>query len=90
MVYSSTPLAAPGLLALGALCTFALVGCASATATSPESSASAAFTVDNCGTEVVVDSPPQRIVTVKSSTTELLLALGAGDRIVCIGCSEPR
>lgn len=82
MVYSSTPLAAPGLLALGALCTLALVGCASATATAPESSASAAFTVDNCGTEVVVDSPPQRIVTVKSSTTELLLALGVGDRIV--------
>ena len=39
-------------------------------------------TVDNCGTEVTLEGPPQRIVTIKSSTTELALALGVGDRIV--------
>jgi iron complex transport system substrate-binding protein len=39
-------------------------------------------TVDNCGTEVTVDAAPERIVTIKSTTTELLLALGLGDRIV--------
>ncbi|WP_298459976.1 putative F420-0 ABC transporter substrate-binding protein [uncultured Cellulomonas sp.] len=39
-------------------------------------------TVDNCGFEVTVESPPERIVTIKSSTTEMLLALGLGDRIV--------
>ena len=39
-------------------------------------------TVDNCGTSVTVAAPPQRIVTIKSSTTELLLALGLGNHIV--------
>jgi len=39
-------------------------------------------TVDNCGTEVTLDAPPQRIVTIKSTPTELALALGAGDRVV--------
>jgi iron complex transport system substrate-binding protein len=39
-------------------------------------------TIDNCGTSVTVSAAPERIVTVKSSTTELLLALGLGDRIV--------
>lgn len=38
--------------------------------------------VDNCGTEVTLEAPPERIVTVKSSTTELVLALGAADRLV--------
>ncbi len=42
-------------------------------------------TVDNCGTSVTVDAPPQRVVTIKSSTTEMLLALGVGDRIVGTG-----
>ncbi|MER3388627.1 MAG: putative F420-0 ABC transporter substrate-binding protein [Microcella sp.] len=45
-------------------------------------SSGASLTIDNCGTEVIVDAPPQRVVTVKSSSTELLLALGLGDRIV--------
>ncbi|TFC01893.1 putative F420-0 ABC transporter substrate-binding protein [Cryobacterium mannosilyticum] len=39
-------------------------------------------TLDNCGTTVSVAAAPKRIVTIKSSTTELLLALGLGDRIV--------
>jgi iron complex transport system substrate-binding protein len=39
-------------------------------------------TVDNCGFPVTVESPPQRVVTIKSSTTEMLLALGLADRIV--------
>lgn len=50
--------------------------------TSTPSPAREALTIDNCGTEVLVDAPPQRVVTVKSSSTELLLALGLGDRIV--------
>ncbi|EMY32525.1 putative F420-0 ABC transporter, periplasmic F420-0 binding protein, partial [Arthrobacter crystallopoietes BAB-32] len=40
------------------------------------------FTVDNCGTEVTFSAPPQRVVTIKSTSTELLLALGLGERIV--------
>ena len=43
------------------------------------------MTIDNCGFEVTVDAPPQRVVTIKSSATEMLLALGVGDRIVGTG-----
>ena len=39
-------------------------------------------TVDNCGTEVTVEAPPERIVTIKSTSTELVLALGLADRLV--------
>ena len=39
-------------------------------------------TLDNCGVETTVEAPPERVVTIKSSTTEMLLALGLGDRIV--------
>ncbi|ROS77093.1 putative F420-0 ABC transporter substrate-binding protein [Cellulomonas sp. PhB143] len=40
------------------------------------------LTIDDCGFDTVVDGPPQRVVTIKSSTTETMLALGLGDRIV--------
>ena len=46
---------------------------------------SAAFrpvTVDNCGTSVTVTQPPSGVVTIKSTPTETMLALGLGDRIV--------
>ena len=39
------------------------------------------LTLDSCGFEVTVDSAPQRVLTIKSSTTEMLLALGLSDRI---------
>ncbi|UZN04791.1 putative F420-0 ABC transporter substrate-binding protein [Cellulomonas sp. S1-8] len=39
-------------------------------------------TLDNCGTEVMFDAPPERVVTIKSSTTEMLLALGLSDVLV--------
>ncbi|MDT0165104.1 putative F420-0 ABC transporter substrate-binding protein [Actinotalea sp. AC32] len=42
-------------------------------------------TVDNCGVEVTLEAPPERVVTIKSSMTELVLALGAGDRVVGTG-----
>ena len=77
-------------LHLGALTLAAstlLAGCAPATPaadSSPSASATAAFpvSIDNCGTTVTVEKAPERIVTIKSSTTELLLALGLGDNIV--------
>ncbi|MBX3067458.1 MAG: putative F420-0 ABC transporter substrate-binding protein [Cryobacterium sp.] len=36
----------------------------------------------NCGFTVPLDSPPKRVITIKSTSTEMLLALGLGDRIV--------
>lgn len=61
-----------------------LSGCAGAPATSAAAADATAEPVvlDNCGTEVTIDSAPQRILTIKSSTLELALALGAGDRII--------
>ena len=38
--------------------------------------------VDNCGFEVTLDAAPERIVAIKSTSTELLLALGLGERII--------
>ena len=73
-----------------------LAGCASTSTTSSgadvESAADeiAAFplTIDNCGTEVTFEASPQRVVTIKSSTLELLLALGLEDRIVGTAFSD--
>lgn len=52
---------------------------------SPVAAATFPMTVDNCGFEVTLPRPPQRVVTIKSSATEMLLALGVGDRIVGTG-----
>lgn len=82
--------AAPGV-ALLALSLAALTGCgqgpadaASSAAPTGGSAGGTAYplTLDNCGVETTVDAAPQRVVTIKSSTTEMLLALGLGDRIV--------
>ncbi|PJJ71713.1 iron complex transport system substrate-binding protein [Diaminobutyricimonas aerilata] len=60
-----------------------LAGCASgSTAQVPPSNSADAVTVDNCGTEVTFESAPERVVTIKSTSTEMLLALGLADRIV--------
>jgi len=40
------------------------------------------LTIDSCGTQVTFTQRPERIVTIKSAPTEMLLALGAGDAIV--------
>lgn len=83
-------------LALIAPITAALLlsGCASASTASsgpePSAATSASFpvTLDNCGTEVTFDTAPERVVTIKSSTLELLLALGVGDRVVGTAFSD--
>jgi iron complex transport system substrate-binding protein len=75
-VLSLVPLTVVGLL---------LAGCASPSSESAEGTSPAAsepVSVDNCGTPVEFDAAPERVVTIKSSTTEMLLALGVGDRVV--------
>ncbi|PJJ63650.1 putative F420-0 ABC transporter substrate-binding protein [Compostimonas suwonensis] len=80
-----------GAIAAAAAVPLLLAGCASGSAASVSGapstdptavSAGYPVTIDNCGTELTVEKAPQRIVTIKSTTTELLLALGLGDRIV--------
>jgi iron complex transport system substrate-binding protein len=89
------PVVRPLVLPLAAA--LLLAGCGggtsgSADAAAPDDAATSApaqatadaypVTVDNCGFEATVDAAPERVVTIKSSTTEMLLALGLGDRIV--------
>ncbi|MGN6327231.1 putative F420-0 ABC transporter substrate-binding protein [Pseudolysinimonas sp.] len=60
-----------------------LAGCSSAAAAPPTASASAEhLSLTNCDTTVTFDHPPQRVVAIKSTSTEMMLALGVGDRIV--------
>ncbi|WP_104128661.1 putative F420-0 ABC transporter substrate-binding protein [Cryobacterium sp. Y57] len=72
-------LAAASLLLCGCAAT---VAPATTSTDAPAASANYPITVDNCGTSVTVTAAPERIVSIKSSATELLLALGVGDRIV--------
>ncbi len=58
-----------------------LAGCSPAS-TPGEPVASSPVVVSNCGMDVTFEAAPQRVVTIKSSTTELLLALGVGGAIV--------
>ena len=46
------------------------------------------LTLSNCGVEVVLPAAPQRVVTIKSTATEMLLAMGLGDRIVGVGFQD--
>ncbi|WP_413450684.1 putative F420-0 ABC transporter substrate-binding protein [Georgenia phoenicis] len=57
--------------------------------TAPSSSAAGfPVTVASCGTETTLEAPPERIVTIKSSATEMVIALGAGDRLVGTAFSD--
>ncbi|RCW43620.1 iron complex transport system substrate-binding protein [Halopolyspora algeriensis] len=56
-----------------------LVGCGTATSgrVSPD-----AVRVDNCGRTETFEHPPQRVVSLNQHATEILLAIGLGDRLV--------
>lgn len=91
------PSRARALVVTALLPVVALAGCASGGTASPvgsptaSSSAAAAgypVTVDNCGTEVTLERAPERIVTIKSSTTEMVAALGLADRLVGTAFSD--
>ncbi len=77
---------AVGLLACTAMLVapLALAGCAAAaTEPSPSLEPSQRSSLDNCGTTVdLAAGPPERVVTIKSTSTEMLLALGLAGRIV--------
>jgi iron complex transport system substrate-binding protein len=73
--------------ALAVTAVLPLAACGSgddARASSPDAAGSTGYpvTVDNCGFDLTVDAVPQHVVTIKSSTTEMLLALGLRDRLV--------
>jgi iron complex transport system substrate-binding protein len=55
---------------------------AACSATPAPATTSGTVTVENCGVSVTFDTPPQRVVAIKSTSTEMMLALGVGDRIV--------
>jgi len=44
--------------------------------------------LDNCGSQLVVTKAPERVVAIKSTAAEMLLALGVGDRIVGLGFQD--
>jgi iron complex transport system substrate-binding protein len=72
---AASVLAASALLA-------ALAGCAATPIAVPPEQSDSAVTVDNCGVRVEFAAAPERVVTIKSTSTEMLLALGLEDRIV--------
>jgi len=43
---------------------------------------------DNCGTPVEITTAPKRVITIKSTSTEMLLALGLGDLIIGTGFQD--
>lgn len=66
-----------------------LAGCTAAGAQPvPAPSTAGAVTVDNCGTSVTFDTAPERVVAIKSTSVEMLLALGLGDRIVATAFTD--
>lgn len=53
-----------------------------AVSTGGESATDYPLVVDNCGESVTFDAAPQRVVSLDQGSTEILLSLGLGDRIV--------
>ncbi|MGC5168497.1 putative F420-0 ABC transporter substrate-binding protein [Luteimicrobium sp. DT211] len=83
-----------GAVVAGAVVALAVAACSSGSdaSTSPTAAGPAPadtgprtsypVTLDNCGTKVTFRAAPDRVVTIKSSTTEMMLALGLGDHVV--------
>jgi len=53
----------------------------------PPSSTTLATVVDDLGREVFIEEPPNRIVSMAPSVTEILFALGVGDKVVGVTAS---
>ena len=67
----------PALLLATSLC---LAACS--TADEQSTDPAAVGPVENCGEQVTVDQTPERVVPLNQGSTEILLALGLGERIV--------
>ena len=67
----------PALLLATSLC---LAACS--TADEQSTDPAAVRPVENCGEQVTVDQTPERVVSLNQGSTEILLALGLGERIV--------
>lgn len=73
----------PGAFVSTAALLAALTGCGGvADADRHDRAEDARVAMDNCGTEVSVDAPPERVVTMNQHATEVMLALGLQDRLV--------
>ena len=81
-------LMAPRFAPLALVPALLLAGCAASVAApsdstpTPTETSGFPLTLVNCGFEVTLDSAPERVVAIKSTSTEMMLALGVGDRIV--------
>ncbi|MFJ9389578.1 ABC transporter substrate-binding protein [Nocardioides sp. NPDC101246] len=61
-----------------------LAGCASDQPSDTQQAAGAAgfpVTLTNCGREITLEAPPERVVSLNQGSTEILLSLGLADRI---------
>ncbi len=56
-----------------------------ATTTGTRTTTSYPFTLKNCGTDVTYKAAPQKVVTLNQTAAEILIHLGAGDRIAGSG-----
>lgn len=75
--------AASALLIIAAAAT----GCAASPGTasdepSPAPASGYPLTLDNCGTEVTFEQAPERVLAIKSTSIEMMLALGLEDRMI--------
>ena len=65
--------------------TLALAGCSGAAAPASNSAAAShggfPLTIENCGTAVTIERPPQRAVSLNQSATEIMIALGLEGRM---------
>lgn len=76
------------MAALATTAALSLLTACGAASTGEDPGAPSAVTVDNCGRDVTLDAPPQRIVSINQPATEMLLSLGLSDRMAGYGVSD--
>lgn len=79
---SPSPVRRITAVAAGVAATLALASCGISDSDADSTPAAGAVSIHNCDRNVTVAAPPERVVSLNQGTTELLLALGLGGRIV--------